>query len=198
MKYLFPLIVGVLLIGVAACGDDSNDSEGENNFYKTEVPEERVLLQGVKELNDSLARAEADTDPLKKHIPNMVRLALIEKHLLLYRSFPKSKNAPYSLHEVQIQYGMINAHNLAVKYGDTLLQEYPDYPNRMIVIEDQIINYDSYLKPWDKEKVKYYYDLLVKENTDLPEDKMKDIEFRLANMDKTLEEIMMEQMNAIQ
>ena len=78
---------------------------------------------------------------------------------------------------------------LSINYGDTLLNQYPDYINRAMIVESMAVTYDIFISPRDKEKVRFYNELLLKENPNLPKDKRKEIEFKLENLDLTLEEM---------
>lgn len=191
-------IVGLLALGalLVACSGKEENSE-KDGFYQTEVPDVETLKEGIKTLEDSLYAMSTQAD-IAKQIPNLTRMALIEKLLLVYREYPKDQQAAECLDKVQMTYSAMEAHRACANYADTLLMKYPDYEGRMLVIESQIANYDQFIKPWDKEKVKHYYDMLLKEFPNMSEEKKADIEFRLENIDLSLEELIEKQLNAIQ
>ena len=76
-------------------------------------------------------------------------------------------------------------------YGDTLVLEYPDYINRPLILESMANVYDMYIFPRDTSKVRYYNELLLKENKDISKEKREEIQFKLDNLELTLQEIIM-------
>ena len=86
-------------------------------------------------------------------------------------------------------YSSTKRYPLSVNYGDTLLNQYPDYINRAMIIESMAVTYDIFILPRNKDKVRFYNELLLKENPDLSEDKQAEIKFKLENLDLTLEEM---------
>lgn len=109
-----------------------------------------------------------------------------------YRSAPESKSAAEYLDKIHMIYVVKGDFESAAKYADTLINSYKDYPNRPMVLESQANNYDMFLKPRDPEKVRYYLELLLKENKDMPKEKQEEIRFRLKHVDKTIEQIIEE------
>jgi hypothetical protein len=77
-----------------------------------------------------------------------------------------------------MKYGELQAHQNAVAYGDTLLKSFPNYKNRDFVLESLGSSYDIYIEPRDTSKVRYYYELLLKEKT-VKNDKKAEIRARL-------------------
>jgi len=86
-------------------------------------------------------------------------------------------------------YSSTKRYSLSVNYGDTLLKQYPNYINRAIIIESMAVTFDIFILPRKKEKVRFYNELLLKENPDFPKEKQEEIKFKLENLDLTLEEI---------
>jgi hypothetical protein len=58
-----------------------------------------------------------------------------------------------------------------------------------MVLESLATAYDIFLRPRNKEKVKMYYEMLLKEGKDLPAEQRKNITYRLNNIDLTFEEL---------
>ena len=73
----------------------------------------------------------------------------------------------------------------ASTYADMILSQYPNYVNRQMVIESQIVNYDIFITPRNAEKVKQYIELMLKEK-ELSAEARKEYESRLQNIDKSL------------
>jgi hypothetical protein len=58
-----------------------------------------------------------------------------------------------------------------------------------MVLESLATAYDVFLHPRNKEKVKMYYEMLLKEGTNLPAEQRQNIVFRLKNIDLSFEEL---------
>jgi hypothetical protein len=87
-------------------------------------------------------------------------------------------------------YEHLRAPREARAYGDTLLSRFPQYKNRLLVYESLGSSYDIN-EPRDTAMVRKYYDLLLKEPK-VPAQKKKDIKARLAKLDLTFEEYIMD------
>jgi hypothetical protein len=83
-------------------------------------------------------------------------------------------------------YEHLRAPREARAYGDTLLERFRDYKNRLLVIESLGSSYDINA-PRDTAMVRKYYNLLLKEPK-IPTQKKKDIKARLARLDLTFED----------
>ena len=116
---------------------------------------------------------------------------LIDLLLDFYHSNPKDKSAPLCLNKVHMIYSSTNRHEQSAVYGDTLILEYPEYINRALILESMANVYDMYILPRDTVKVRYYNEILLKENKDISKEKREEIEFKLENLDLTLEELIM-------
>jgi hypothetical protein len=77
----------------------------------------------------------------------------------------------------------------AAAYADTLLEKYPKFPERVIILESQSNAYDMSIKPRNKEKVKKYLQMLLDENPDMDAGRRKDVEYRLKYIDLTIEQL---------
>lgn len=191
-KYLgFILVIGL----IASCGN--GEDKEDVAVYETEVPEASVLLEGIKVLEDSVLSLSMDLDG-PKQMKSLTHQALVEKLLLLYREYPEHEKAANCLDKVQMAYSSIGIHELAAKFADTLLEKYPSYEGRLLVLESQITNYDEFIKPRNKEKVKEYYGMIFKDFPNLSEEKKADYQFRLDNIDLTFDELIKKQMDQIQ
>ena len=77
----------------------------------------------------------------------------------------------------------------AAMYGDTLLLKYEYYVNRAMILESLANIHDMNLSPRDTSKVRFYSEMLLKENPDLPLEKVEDINYRLDNINLTIREL---------
>lgn len=189
---LYLIAIGMILL--ISCGEDSKKQiENDPEFYKTEIPSADELRKGIVVLEDSIMRMSENRENVRKQLPNLTRQELIERALLLYRNYPEDKDAAASLDKVHMSYSTMEAYVLAAKYADTLIRNYPKYKERARVIESVASHYDYFVKPWDGEKVQFYYELLLKDYPNLTDEKKEDVQYRLDNMEFTLEELMAKQ-----
>ena len=91
---------------------------------------------------------------------------------------------------LQMIYSAKRDFTTAAKYADTLIENYPNYPNRLLVIESQYTNYDMFIQPRDQEKARYYLEMLLKEDKKMDKQTRADFEYRLEYMDLTIEQLM--------
>ena len=91
----------------------------------------------------------------------------------------------------------LNAKELAVSYGDTLVQRYPKYKDRLLILQSLALYYDSEVTPRDQEKVKFYHEMILEEYPNINPEILEVSKTRLENIGLTLEELIEKQMNAI-
>ena len=191
MKYLVGLVMIAALI--ASCGGEENKDDKENGvFYSTDIPEADVLRVGIKQLEDSLMKISRDGETDYK-LKNLVQQACIEKLKLMYQSYPDDKDAALSLHKVSMMYSAMGASDLSVKYGDSLIETYPKYKDRWLVLQSNAMYYDIEAQPRDKEKIRYYLVKLINEYPNLEPEILEQSESRLETIDLTFEELIKKQ-----
>lgn len=153
--------------------------------------EEEVTIEGlkasIKEMDDSLKvmMEEAVKSPDYK----MNRVAYheaINRNKDFYTFFPNDPYAETALGKIAGLYLQIDVEEEAVKWRDTLLNNYPNTKDKAGLLELQMNYYDY--NAYNPEKIKYYLDqLLAIEN--LSEEKREQYEFRLKHIDKSFEEL---------
>jgi hypothetical protein len=163
--YLFGLLNIALFI--FSCGEDSSKKELTREDYKA----------SIKQMEDSISTIQKDPEAAAK-MPSLTNIELINRLIAYYHAFPKDEYAADCLFKVHMKYGELQAHQNAVAYGDTLLKSFPNYKNRDFVLESLGSSYDIYIEPRDTSKVRYYYELLLKEKT-VKNDKKAEIRARL-------------------
>ena len=180
--------IGIIVFGLmlASCGGESEEVVNENGI---EVPSPEELSSSIDQLRDSLVKLGDNSAVHGTQIPKLTQLSYVEKCLLFYRTYPEHEKAPDCLKEVHFMYGVMGAYPLSAQYGDTLLEKYPKYKDRLAILESQISNYDFFIKPWDGKKVEELYNQVFKEFPNLPADKKADFQYRLDNMDLTGDEL---------
>lgn len=188
MKKITLLFFTGLLAFVYSCG---NDGSG-----KGEKPSKEELIGRIKEMEDSLKGLQANLADIKK-IPNLTHFELINRLLDYYHNYPEDQYSAECLDKVHMKYSGMNIHLRAVQYADTLLLKYPKYANRAMVLESQGSTYDIFMQPRDTTKVRYYYEMLLKENPKMDREKRAGIKDRLDHLDMNFDEFIEYKMNSI-
>lgn len=165
--YALSLILSFSLV-VESCGGPAKTDK------KTE------LKASIKQMEDSIMAIQKDPMQAAK-MPSLTNIELINRLLAYYHAFPKDKYAADCLFKTHIKYSDLQAYELSVAYGDTILQLFPKFENKDFLLESIASTYDVLIEPRDEEKVRFYYETLLKE--DLKPVKRKDIENRLAHID---------------
>lgn len=189
MKYTWILLL-FLSAAITSCGGN------EKKVAEDEKPSKEELIEKINYMEDSL---KALTSQLKeiKQIPNLTRMELINRLLDFYHYYPEDKFAPECLDKVHMTYSGMGVYIRAVEYADTLLEKYPDYVNRALVLESQGSSYDIFIQPRDSAKVRYYYELLLKENPKMDKAKRNGIKDRLKYNHLNFDQYIDKQMNNI-
>jgi tetratricopeptide (TPR) repeat protein len=123
-----------------------------------------------------------------KQIPNLTHFELINRLLDYYHNYPEDPISAEYLDKVHMKYSGLNIYEQAVKYADTLLESYPAYKNRALVLESQGSSYDVFPEIRDTAKVRYYYKLLMKENPKMNREKINGIKERLQHLNLTFDQ----------
>jgi tetratricopeptide (TPR) repeat protein len=176
-----------LFVGIYSCGNSDN---------KSDKPTKEELVSNIKVMEDSLRGLQANLNTIKQ-IPNLTHFELINRLLDYYHNYPEDPYSAECLDKVHMKYSGMGIHVKAVQYADTLLNKYPDYINRAMVLESQGSTYDIFIQPRDTEKVRYYYELLLKENPKMDKDKRDGIKDRVKHLDMNFDEFITYKMNAI-
>ena len=191
MKYLLGIImIAALVVSCGGEGDNGGKDDSELSF--NEVPEADVLRVGIKQLEDSLMKISADKNTDYK-LTNLVQQACIEKLKLLYETYPADKDAALSLHKVSMMYSAMGVSNMSVKYADSLIEKYPKYEERWLVLQSNAMYYDIEAQPRDKEKVRFYLEKLINEYPNLEPEILEQSKSRLETIDLTFEELIKQQ-----
>lgn len=179
MKWLLVIAVGCLF---AACSSNPEASEKSDETKSTGLA---GAIQEVKAFEDSLKKSST-SGTLEFNDETAVIYA--EKCLAVSHRFPKSKEAPKFMDKAHIIFASAGLHQRSVIIADSLIMLYPLYKNRPMVLESLAGAYDVFVIPRQKEKVKMYYELLLKENPDMESEQRKQIEDRLKHVDLTFDE----------
>jgi hypothetical protein len=181
------IIAVALFVGIYSCSNSDTNSD---------KPTKEELVSNIKVMEDSLRGLQANLNTIKQ-IPNLTHFELINRLLDYYNAYPEDTYSAECLDKVHMKYSGLGIHAKAVQYADTLLNQYPDYINRAMVLESQGSTYDIFIQPRDTQKVRYYYELLLKENPKMEKDKREGIKDRLKHLDMNFDEFIEYKMNAI-
>jgi hypothetical protein len=151
------------------------------------------LKTSIKQMEDSIMAIQKDPIQAAK-MPSLTNIELINRLLAYYQAYPEDSFSADCLFKVHIKYSDLQAYEQSVAYGDTLIQLFPNYANKDFLLESLASTYDVLIEPRDAEKVKYYYELLLKEK--IKATKRKDIENRLKHIDMDFFEYSQFQMGA--
>lgn len=174
MKQAYVWGLGALLAITAACSGNDAAKGGAKE----------ALIESVKQFEDSLK-----LNTTSAVTSQAVAMQYVEKCLQVYRSYPKSEEAPAYLDKAHLILSGSGMFRLAAQYGDTLIRKYPAYKNRPLVLQSLASAYDMSIVPRRKDLVRKYYTMLLKENPNLPAEERESIQYRLDHIDLTFEEI---------
>ncbi|WP_300665050.1 hypothetical protein [Fluviicola sp.] len=180
MKKLF--LTGMVLFVLGCSSKEESAKEGPENSKEQTLQE---AVKDVKTFEDSLKSASASG---KLEFDQQAAVAYAEKCLSVYHRFPKTDEAPRYLDKAHIIFASVGLHQRSVILADSLIAMYPTYKNRAMVLESLAGAYDVFVIPRQKTKVKYYYEMLLKENPEMDAEQRKQIENRLKYIDLTFDE----------
>lgn len=166
------LLLLIVIISSCSAGKSGDVTETGNPFSK------------VAELESELNTFSGSREELVE-LKNQLNTALVD----IYHN-GSNEDAATALYKLHMSFASDKKYVLSAKYGDTLINNYPDFNNREMVIESQYNNYDMFISPRDKDKVKHYLELWLQEFPDMDSTKRADIEFRLEFVGLTIEQLM--------
>ena len=168
--------VFILVLIFSSCADSSLKDSRKFTESQINAIENIQKLEGyAKELS---LNSVNDVEKLK------AKLQLIDSLLSYYRSYPKDTLAAVCLDKAHMLYSGMEDYRIAVRYADMVIDQYPNYVNRRMVLESQITNYDIFIKPRNQKKIKKYIELMLNEN-DITEEQREQYEVRLRKNEKS-------------
>lgn len=170
MKYIISSISFSLLI--FACSNGTEESEAlKDQIVQFEKKVSQTTL-GNSDSKDIMTEKSKLADALYTY----------------YRQYPDDPYAANCLSKLHMLYSGMNETDKAVAYADTLLERYPDFIDRLQVIESQIISYELDVRPRNVKMIKKYIKLWLKENTSADHEKIDEMNYHLEHVDLSLEE----------
>lgn len=174
MRSLFAILITLFVV---SCSSKSEES----------------FLKDINETEEQLREMSASPQ-LNQEEYNQAEKEYIDQLVDFYKEFPKSEKAAECLDKAHMVYSGSGNFDLASKWADTLLEKYPNYANRALVLESQATTYDAIVEPRDSVKVRKYYTQLLKEFPNMDKEKREGIEKRLRNNSLTFDQYIMLQM----
>lgn len=169
MKSIF--LFTCLLVGATftSCNSDGSSSDSNSIGDKLKV---------VKAIEDSLMEAsKSGNNNATDFIAMQDRY--IAQLLEVYKEYPKEEKSAACLDKAHMVYSGMGDYLASSKWADTLLQNFPKYVNRALILESQATTFDALLIPRDSSKVRKYYTQLLTEFPNLDKSKREDISNRL-------------------
>ncbi len=174
-KFFFVLLAAVALLSCS--GEDKVKA----------APTQKELKAEISKINDSLQVLYKNMmERSDFNFPKEVVDTAINLHLRFYHLFPKEAYSAECLDKVQQLYMQKKAYSLSLRYTDTLLLKYPKYPKRAVLL----LNAGSTGEVMqDTNVIRKYYMQLLREFPKLPEETKEMVEFRLAHLDMTFDQL---------
>ena len=174
------LFLFTLLLLFSSCKNGA--SEKEDALKNKGVGLSRNELKAsINQMEDSITGLLQNKDR-KKLIPSLTYIELINRLKSYYQRFPNDPYSSQCLFNIHIQYSSLNANELAIAYGDTLLSKFPNFPNSDLLLESMATTYDIYIVPRDTTNVRKYYTMLLNLKG-ISSQKRKDTQERLKHIE---------------
>lgn len=155
----------------------------------TEKGKKETLKEAIHTYEDSLSKLQMDPEKAKE-ITSLAQIELVNRYKAYFQAFPQDTSSADYIFKTHMIYESMAAPREARAYADTLLQRFPNYKNRILVIESLGSSYDIN-EPRDTAMVRKYYNLLLKDPK-VESAKKKDIRARLSKLDLTFEQYIMQ------
>lgn len=163
-----------LIVMLVSCGDN-----GATEAYAKIIAKEDSLTKISTSLPQGVQLSESATNEFIKMMDEFSM------------NYPEDPRAPECLDKIHMSYSGRNNCEKAVEYGKKIIENYPDYINRAMVLESVAGSYDYCIIPRDTSKVRYYYELLLEE--DIDKEKQRDITERLKYLNLSLDQYILRQ-----
>lgn len=181
--YLF----SVILFSFTFLSCEENTDKGDNNEEVAEVTPES-LKESIKEMDDSLqVLFEKRMQEADFKIDRLVYHEAINRNKSFFENFPKHEFAPKAVEKIASMYLQLNIEGEAVKWRDTILYNYPDFENKISILELQKSYYDNF-DTYEPEKIEFYCEEMLKVEG-ISEEKKEEIKFRLEHIDLSFKEL---------
>lgn len=174
-RLIFTACLGLLLV---SCNTDATEDKHE----ETEV------VDTTPQLNDLVAISDSIAADLKKDIPRVelkkYRNA-IARNIDIYSYYPKSEESAKAVDLVQGYATQIEDYALSVEWSEKLINEYPEYKGRELILFNLANTCNLMTK--DTIKAKKYFNMFIEEYPNSP--LSADARFSVEHLGLSLEDI---------
>jgi len=127
----------------------------------TEKKDVQTIHQRIEQYEDSIAQWGGGQGLPNER--NEFADRYIQVLLQAHKEDPQHPKIPEYLDKVHMWYITKNEPQQAVQWANFVIENYPTYPNKKMLIESAAILYDSEIMPRDSTKVRQYYAQLIRE-----------------------------------
>ena len=149
------LFLFAFLLLLASCKNQTATKKTVSSKKNTPLSRNE-LVASVKQMEDSIMSLVNSPKPNAK-ILSLSNVELINRLVSFYQAFPKDPYSAECLFKIHEKYSELQAHKKALDYGDTLLVNFSNYPNREFLLESMCAIYDVEIAPRDTTSLRKYY-----------------------------------------
>lgn len=175
------LIISILALLWIQCSTDKKSD-------KSEKPTAKELRSSIAEMDDSL---KGLYDLIRQNkiseIHSLNFMEAINRNLAFYKVYPKDPFSAECLDKTQQLYTQLKSYKNALAYSDTLLEKFPDYPKKSIILLNAGSIADGILN--DTTMVRMYYSRLINEVPNLDKETADMVKFRLRYLHLNFEQL---------
>ncbi len=171
MRWIFYFLLIVLIVGCTRSFNSSRKMEvGLTHFSRVE--KRIVALEDSLHVSyEKLMRNSVDTLP-------MHTIHLLESdYKRAFQLGGKNERIASYLDKLQQLYLQEKKYALSISWSDSLLLHYPSYPQKAALLLNAATTAEIYLK--DEQKMRYYYERLLREHPKLKKEIVEMVELRL-------------------
>lgn len=151
------------------------------------------IKEGIKVMDDSLDVIYKNIMENNGQLDRNAVLEAINRHLSLYKNFPKDQSAAASLDKAQMLFMQLRIEEEAAKWRATLIKEYPEYKDIHRIYQAQIVYYT--IDNEQPEKAEKLIREILKDSVNMEVEQVEMLKSRLENIDLSFEELT-QKMNA--
>ena len=173
MKFIFSIFFFLIL--VSSCSRDEKNNKTTIGYAGSDSLRKSIDLKekSLKKYYDGMINGDLHLDTLPHQLIN----TLLKEYQIFYKSYPKDSLTPYYLDKIHQLFTQEKQYTYAVDWVDTLMNNYPNYRNKTMVLYSAATSSDIYLM--DTNRVKRYYNRMLSECPKLKLSVKKQISHRL-------------------
>lgn len=165
----------VLLVVVFSCTRKLGSNQPKIGYTGSDSLTKSIALK-EKSLKNYYHNLMADENSIDS-LPNQLINSLLKEYQLYYKTYPEDSLSPYYVDKIHQLFTQEKQYTYAVDWVDTLLDHYPNYSNKSLVLYSAATTSDLYLL--DSNRVKKYYNRMLNECPKLKNQVKNQISHRL-------------------